>query len=220
MLFELTYYSTARDSSVIPFNMASQRIALPLSRLHRAAQAPRTLATTYFTALSRPSLRTQRLLTAQRSSERRIACFHTSSRHLSAPSSSTEPAPLTPEQYHKIADAYIETLLVDFEELQEDDEEVDVEYSAGVLNLKIPGKGTYVINKQPPNKQIWLSSPESGPKRFDYVLGGITSEEAEKDAESTERVEGGEWVYLRDGTSLSELLRQEVGVELRGLEED
>lgn len=25
-----------------------------------------------------------------------------------------------------------------------------------------------MINKQPPNKQIWLSSPSSGPKRFDY----------------------------------------------------
>ena len=33
---------------------------------------------------------------------------------------------------------------------------------AGVLTLKLPSsKGTYVINKQPPNKQIWLSSPTS-----------------------------------------------------------
>lgn len=30
---------------------------------------------------------------------------------------------------------------------------------SGVLTLKLGDKGTYVINKQPPNKQIWLSSP-------------------------------------------------------------
>ena len=30
---------------------------------------------------------------------------------------------------------------------------------SGVLTLKLGSKGTYVINKQPPNKQIWLSSP-------------------------------------------------------------
>lgn len=29
----------------------------------------------------------------------------------------------------------------------------------GVLNLALGDKGTYVVNKQPPNKQIWLSSP-------------------------------------------------------------
>lgn len=30
---------------------------------------------------------------------------------------------------------------------------------SGVLTVKLGDKGTYVINKQPPNKQIWLSSP-------------------------------------------------------------
>lgn len=28
--------------------------------------------------------------------------------------------------------------------------------------------GTWVLNKQGPNKQIWWSSPISGPKRFEY----------------------------------------------------
>ena len=58
-----------------------------------------------------------------------------------------------------------------------------------------------MLNKQPPNKQIWLSSPVSGPKRYDYVRG----------AEDGQR---GEWVYLRDGTTLSGLLREEVGISL------
>ena len=144
------------------------------------------------------------------------------------------PAPLTIEQYHKLSDAYIETLLTDFEELQEENEEVDVEYSAGVLNLKMPDKGTYVINKQPPNKQIWLSSPVSGPKRFDYVLPTPITEASEGSSseiggpsepidqaarEDTTPVEGGEWIYLRDGTGLSDLLREELGVELAKIEE-
>lgn len=30
---------------------------------------------------------------------------------------------------------------------------------SGVLTLRMGSAGTYVINKQPPNQQIWLSSP-------------------------------------------------------------
>lgn len=39
---------------------------------------------------------------------------------------------------------------------------------SGVMNVNLGSFGTYVINKQPPTQQIWLSSPSSGPKRFDY----------------------------------------------------
>lgn len=85
---------------------------------------------------------------------------------------------------------------------------------AGVLSISIPPAGTYIINKQPPNKQIWLSSPTSGPKRFDWVIKG----------EAMHQKEGGghgDWIYLRDGTSLTELLMSEVGiaVDLHGHEE-
>jgi len=77
-----------------------------------------------------------------------------------------------------------------------------------VLEVKITSKDyTYVLNKQPPNKQIWLSSPVSGPKRFDWVVSG----------ESMHEKEGGgvgDWIYLRDGTSLTEVIRKELGVEI------
>ena len=76
---------------------------------------------------------------------------------------------------------------------------------AGVLTLIFPPHGTYVLNKQPPNKQIWLSSPVSGPKRYDWV----------DDAADGDDVIGqgqGQWVYLRDGSTLSGLLEEEVGV--------
>ena len=38
----------------------------------------------------------------------------------------------------------------------------------GVLTLDLGKRGTWVINKQTPNKQMWWSSPISGPRRFAY----------------------------------------------------
>lgn len=74
------------------------------------------------------------------------------------------------------------------------------------MTVKIPGNGTYVINKQPPNKQIWLSSPVSGPKRYDYVI--VSEGQGQK-----QDTGAGDWVYLRDGSTLGELLLKETGVE-------
>jgi frataxin len=64
-------------------------------------------------------------------------------------------------------------------------------FQDGVLTVQfgIP-HGTYVINRQTPNLQIWLSSPISGPKRYDF--------------------HDGRWVYRHDGVSLHELLNQEI----------
>ena len=39
----------------------------------------------------------------------------------------------------------------------------DLQHSEGVLKFKVNGLGTYVLNKQTPNQQLWLSSPLSGP---------------------------------------------------------
>jgi frataxin len=64
-----------------------------------------------------------------------------------------------------------------------------------------------VLNKQPPNKQIWLSSPISGPKRYDYVI----SSEGQDAKEGTG---AGEWVYLRDSSTLTELLERELGIDM------
>ncbi|KAH8202148.1 hypothetical protein TruAng_003726 [Truncatella angustata] len=123
-----------------------------------------------------------------------------------------QPADITGDQYHKLADEYIENLLVRYEEEQDARGELDVEYSSGVMNIKYP-EGTYVINKQPPNKQIWLSSPKSGPKRFDYV---VTSE----GQDSKQDTATGGWVYLRDGTYLTEILQEETGINLDDIDSD
>ncbi|KAJ1728171.1 Mitochondrial matrix iron chaperone [Coemansia biformis] len=71
-----------------------------------------------------------------------------------------------------MADATMDQLVQFLEDVGDriEIEDFDVEYSQGVLTLTIGGTGTYVINKQPPNKQIWLSSPVSGPERYDFDL--------------------------------------------------
>ena len=57
-------------------------------------------------------------------------------------------------------------------------------------------QGTYVINKQSPNQQIWLSSPESGPARFDYCRTKKT------------------WIYSHTGLGLHALLNMEIGKKI------
>ena len=38
----------------------------------------------------------------------------------------------------------------------------------GVLSIQLGEAGTYVLNIQAPNRQIWLSSPISGPARYNF----------------------------------------------------
>ncbi|KAJ3552432.1 hypothetical protein NM688_g4156 [Phlebia brevispora] len=103
------------------------------------------------------------------------------------------------EKYHAYSDETMESLLDSLEDLLDDiaDPEYEVEYSSGVLTLKLGGNGTYVINKQPPNKQIWLSSPISGPKRYDYIT---------RDKK---------WVYSREKRSLGEMMNSELSKILK-----
>ena len=137
-------------------------------------------------------------------------------------------------QYHKVADKTMDHLFENLEELDEVEglEGYEVEFhvvtsthikafdlktflQSGVLTLKLGPHGTYVVNKQPPNKQIWLSSPFryapssvvrpycsyliayfSGPKRYDYIQ------------------DKNKWVYSRDGRTLHSLLSDELSTAL------
>eukprot|EP01060_Flectonema_neradi_P011410 TRINITY_DN18493_c0_g1_i2.p1 TRINITY_DN18493_c0_g1~~TRINITY_DN18493_c0_g1_i2.p1 ORF type:complete len:131 (+),score=23.73 TRINITY_DN18493_c0_g1_i2:43-435(+) len=54
-----------------------------------------------------------------------------------------------------------------FDELSDTNERIDdVLPTEGVLELKIKDLGTYVLNKQAPKEELWLSSPISGPSQF------------------------------------------------------
>lgn len=105
---------------------------------------------------------------------------------------------ISDSEYNRMADEYLETLSDELEALAETYPQIDVELSLGVMTLAV-GDNNYVLNKKPPNKQIWFSSPVSGPMRFDMI--------------------GGRWVTLRDGVSMSELLEAEL-LELLGTDVD
>lgn len=135
---------------------------------------------------------------------------------------------LSENEFHEIADVYLENVLAQFEQLQETREDLDIEFSvsscltdtdsadnsanilhsqSGVMTITHSDKGTYVINKQPPNKQIWLSSPISGPKRYDWCVIG----EGQGEKEGTG---SGNWIYARDNSSLDALILEELEVDV------
>lgn len=71
--------------------------------------------------------------------------------------------------------------------------EFEVNLASGVLTLVFPPHGTWVINKQTPNRQLWWSSPISGPRRYEF--------------------EDGEWIFTRDesnSTTLTKTLQEEI----------
>jgi len=117
---------------------------------------------------------------------------------MSTPAPQINISELSTESYHSFSDATMDTLLESLEELLDElgNPSYEVEYHSGVLTLTLGDNGTYVINKQPPNKQIWLSSPFSGPKRYDYS----PTEDS--------------WVYSRDGRALGDLLDTELSTAL------
>ena len=72
--------------------------------------------------------------------------------------------------YLKLTSETLESISDKFNELIEDHTVLaggDTTLSDGVLTVKLSQFGIYVLNKQTPNRQIWLSSPVSGPYRYD-----------------------------------------------------
>ncbi|KAJ8911963.1 hypothetical protein NQ315_012774 [Exocentrus adspersus] len=120
--------------------------------------------------------------------------------NLFSTSSESQAEELDVNLFEKVCEETLESLTEFFEELIESKEALknaDVTYSGGVLTINLGNNlGTYVINRQSPNKQIWLSSPTSGPKRYDYVLNGQY------------------WVYKHDMVPLHKLLQSEFSVIL------
>ncbi|KAG7374000.1 frataxin-like domain containing protein [Nitzschia inconspicua] len=106
--------------------------------------------------------------------------------------------------YHRVADETLEDIQDAVEKALEEHsptEEYEVVLASGVLTMTLPPHGTWVLNKQTPNKQIWWSSPLSGPRRYEY--------------------EDGEWVFTRDEShsltlakSMMEEFQQIYNIEL------
>ncbi|KAL3499286.1 hypothetical protein ACH5RR_038379 [Cinchona calisaya] len=101
---------------------------------------------------------------------------------------------LPEDEYQKLANSTIHDLLEKLEEYGNsvDIDGYDIDYGNEVLTVKLGNLGTYVINKQTPNRQIWMSSPVSGPSRFDW----------DQNAEA--------WIYRRTKASLFKILENEL----------
>lgn len=101
---------------------------------------------------------------------------------------------LQEDEFHKLADSTIHDMLEKLEEYGDsiDIDGFDIDYGNEVLTLKLGNLGTYVLNKQTPNRQIWLSSPVSGPSRFDW------------DPKSQA------WIYRRNQANLFKILESEI----------
>jgi|UPI000581A4FA frataxin len=99
----------------------------------------------------------------------------------------------TEGEYHGIADDALDHIQDAIDEaLDSTTLEYEVTLASGVLTLSLPPHGTWVVNKQTPNQQLWWSSPLSGPKRYEY-------DEADK-----------LWFSTKDGLSLGPFLVQEL----------
>ncbi|ELU05232.1 hypothetical protein CAPTEDRAFT_156441 [Capitella teleta] len=101
---------------------------------------------------------------------------------------------LSQAEFEDVCEETLDSLAEFFEDLGDSNftsDEYDINFASGVLTVQLGGdRGTYVINKQSPNKQVWLSSPSSGPKRYDFL-------------NST-------WIYKHDGMTLHDLLTSEI----------
>lgn len=76
-----------------------------------------------------------------------------------------------------------------------DIDEVDCNYDgSGVLSFEITNNKKFVLNIQRPNQQLWLSSPVSGPYKFEFDL--------EKKC----------WIDLKHNYELYGLLTKEINI--------
>ncbi|KAH8605638.1 Frataxin like domain [Trypanosoma vivax] len=104
--------------------------------------------------------------------------------------------------YNSAADAFLEQVESALDEVECGTIE-DVSLGSGVLTIETQSSGTFVLNKQAPNAQLWLSSPLSGPHHYNFVT-------------STEGTSGcaGQWLADTDGHSLAEKLEKELSEAL------
>jgi len=100
----------------------------------------------------------------------------------------------TESAFHEIADITLLHVRDVVEKWIDDNslDESDSSYENGVVAFTFGTKGTFVLNKQAPSRQLWLSSPRSGPSHYSF------SEEAQS------------WLDTRSGLELLHFLKEEL----------
>ena len=72
-------------------------------------------------------------------------------------------------EFSTLAEDAIATI-ADIIEAKDNDGFIDIDFQGDILNITTK-HGIFVINKHSAAKEIWLSSPISGPHHFAYVEG-------------------------------------------------
>ena len=86
------------------------------------------------------------------------------------------------------------------------DDELDLSYASGVLSIRTRLHGTYVLNQHNVTRQVWLSSPVSGPSKYNWHRDRTAVGEGGKQR-------NGQWCNERDANrDLMGLLQREFGV--------
>ena len=67
--------------------------------------------------------------------------------------------------------------------------DLDITYEMNVLTLSFGTKGTFVLNKQAPAQELWMSSPVSGPAHYTYCSQNQAWKDTRNDEELLPRFE-------------------------------
>lgn len=101
---------------------------------------------------------------------------------------------MTESDFHRA----VEAILGRIEASLEGDDELDVDLEGGVLTIECPDASRVIVNRQTPNREIWVAAKSGG---FHFVL------------------REGEWRDTRSGeelfASLARVIRAQAGVEVR-----
>eukprot|EP00605_Chrysophyceae_sp_TOSAG23-4_P000140 GSChrysophyteH1.ASY1.ANO1.161.1 assembled CDS len=122
---------------------------------------------------------------------------------------------ISEKEYHVLADATLDEIVDRLSVLEDadgiDEDLLDINCAQGVLNIILGEPGTWVINKQTPNRQLWWSSPISGPRRFDLDLD-LGKEDSVSELENGDPVLlVRSWKCSKDGSeNLLDALRMEI----------
>lgn len=89
------------------------------------------------------------------------------------------PFPLEESDYHQRVDAVLETVEV---ALEAADADIDTEINGGILTLEFANRSKIIINRQTPNREIWVAAKSGG---FHFYFDGA----AWRDTRSNESLE-------------------------------
>ncbi|CAN0896944.1 Frataxin, mitochondrial [Linum grandiflorum] len=166
---------------------------LPLRRFRSLLRTPHSPSSYSLLRASEPIFSRLNFKSAAVSDSSRTFCSSRSTT-IEGPAAIDYRSVLQENEFHQLADSTINDLQ---EKLEEYGDTVqvdgfDIDYGNEVLTLKLGELGTFVLNKQTPNRQLWLSSPVSGPSRFDW----------DRDAEA--------WIYRRTKSNLIQVFESEL----------